>query len=57
MKCRLNQEVERMSLSINFGKGDRYRPVDPEKFNRNYDEIFRKNKKEKENDRKDKRSN
>lgn len=57
MKWKLSQEVERMSLSINFGKGDRYRPVDPEKFNKNYDEIFRKNKKEKENDRKDKRSN
>ena len=27
------------------GKGDRYRPVDNDKFNKNFDKIFRKNKK------------
>ncbi len=27
---------------IEFGKGDRQRPVDKDKYNKNYDEIFRK---------------
>jgi len=27
------------------GKGDTYRPVDPKKWSENYDRIFRKNKK------------
>ena len=31
---------------IQAGKGDRYRPVDTEKFRKNFDEIFRKNKKQ-----------
>ena len=26
------------------GKGDRYRPVDNDKFNKNFDKIFRKRK-------------
>jgi len=38
---------------LQAGKGDRYRPVNTEKFNKNFDEIFRKNKKkEKKNDNK-----
>lgn len=36
-------------MIIEFGKGDRPRPVDVDKYNKNYDEIFRKNKKEKNN--------
>lgn len=34
---------------MHFGKGDTYRPYDWEKFNKNYDEIFKKNREEKEN--------
>jgi hypothetical protein len=38
---------------IEFGKGDRPRPVDKDKFNKNYDEIFRKkNDKTKNNTKK-----
>jgi hypothetical protein len=33
---------------IQAGKGDRYRPVDTEKFRKNFDEIFRKKKKKEE---------
>ncbi len=32
---------------LQAGKGDRYRPVDTEKFNKNFDEIFRKKEKRK----------
>jgi len=28
------------------GKGDKYRPVNVEKYNKNYDEIFKKGKKQ-----------
>jgi hypothetical protein len=38
---------------LQAGKGDRYRPVNTEKFNQNFDKIFRKNKKkEQKNDNK-----
>ena len=53
------ESIEQQALEIEFkkilcGKGDRYRPVNKEKFNRNFNRIFRQ-KKEKANDRQDSR--
>ena len=40
-----------MKPLTNFGKGDTYRPYDWKQFNKNYEEIFKKNKKEKSDDK------
>jgi len=45
------QGYEREFKEIVCGKGDRYRPVNREKFNENFSRIFRQKKKEKSNDR------
>lgn len=51
------QSDQRFLKNLELGKGDRQRPVaDPKKFRKNFDEIFRKRKKEKNNDRQNKRT-
>ena len=58
IECMEQQSDERfLKKSIELGKGDRQRPIaNPKKFRENFDEIFRKRKKEKNNDRQNKRT-
>lgn len=57
VECMEQQSDERFLKNLELGKGDRQRPVtNPKKFRKNFDEIFRKRKKEGNNDRQDKRT-